>query len=219
MRDHRVVNHGAHDARSASIVHIETLSSGNAYLMRVLQHIAVAILIAWLILDGMIVFRRMSGKAQNRDRFSLRVVAFGNMISWIAGTWLAYRQLGMIRPTLPAQIIGLLIMVSGIAVRSIAIAQLGRLHTPNVAVLDDHEVFDQGLYRRIRHPSYLGALIAFLGFSLALGSWLSLIVIMALSLFVYLFRIHEEEAALAAGLGEQYADYRRRTWRLVPGVF
>ncbi len=187
--------------------------------MHALQNAAVAALVAWLLFDSVIVFRRMSGKAQNRDRFSLRLIAFGNMFSWIVGTWLAYRQLGMIRPTVPAQVIGLMVMGLGIAIRFVAISQLGRFHTPNVAVLDDHEIFDRGLYRHIRHPSYLGALIAFLGFSLALGSWLSLGVIMLLSLVVYLYRIHEEEAALCAGLGEQYENYRRRTWRLVPGVY
>ena len=107
----------------------------------------------------------------------------------------------------------------GILVRSIAIAQLGRFHTPNVAVLADHRVVDSGLYRHVRHPSYLGALIAFLGCSLALGNWLSLIIIMALSIVVYRYRIHEEEAALTASLGDQYRDYCRRTRRLVPFVY
>ena len=32
-------------------------------------------------------------------------------------------------------------------------------------------------------------------------------------------RIESEEALLAAHFGEAYAAYRRRTWRLVPGLY
>lgn len=52
------------------------------------------------------------------------------------------------------------------------------------------------MYRHVRHPSYLGALIAFLGFSLASGNWLSMVVIMGITPCLYLYRIHEEDAAL-----------------------
>ncbi|MGH8041098.1 MAG: methyltransferase family protein [Rudaea sp.] len=187
--------------------------------MPLLRNFAIAVFVVWLFVDGVVVFRRMSSKAENRDRFSLRVIAAGNILAWVIAIWLSFTRLGMIVAPLPWQIAGLAIMALGIATRSIAIAQLGRFHTPNVAVLADHEVFDRGLYRRIRHPSYLGALIAFFGFGLALGNWLSLLVVMALALIVYLYRIHEEEAALLNALGERYAEYCRRTKRLVPGVY
>ncbi len=187
--------------------------------MPLLRNFAIAVFVVWLFVDGVVVFRRMSSKAENRDRFSLRVIAVGNMIAWIVAVWLSFTRLGMIVTPVRWQIAGLLIMALGIAVRSVAIAQLGRYHTPNVAVLADHEVFDRGLYRRIRHPSYLGALIAFFGFGLALANWLSLLVIMALALIAYLYRIHEEEAALLNALGERYANYCRRSKRLIPGVY
>ncbi|MEO8802857.1 MAG: isoprenylcysteine carboxylmethyltransferase family protein [Rudaea sp.] len=187
--------------------------------MPLLRNIAIAVFIVWLIMDGVIVFRRMSSKAENRDRFSLRLIAAGNMLAWFVAIWLSFSRFGTIGVPMRWQIAGLLLMALGIATRSIAIAQLGRYHTPNVAVLTDHEVFDRGLYRHIRHPSYLGALIAFVGFGLALGNWLSLLVIILLALIVYLYRIREEEAALHAALGERYADYCLRTKRLIPGVY
>ncbi|GAA0722940.1 isoprenylcysteine carboxylmethyltransferase family protein [Dokdonella soli] len=187
--------------------------------MERLRNIAVAVFVLWLLIDGLVVFRRKSGTAENRDRFSLRVIAAGNLLAWTVGIWLAYKQIGVIRPTMPVQIAGLVSLGLGILIRSTAIAQLGRFHTPNVAVLANHEVMDRGLYRHIRHPSYLGALIAFFGFGLALGNWPSLLVIMLLTPPIYLFRIREEEAALGAALGERYASYCRRTKRLIPGIY
>ena len=186
--------------------------------MSLLRTIALVVFIVWLVVDGVVVFRRMSGKSENRDRFSLRVIAAGNMIAWVVGIGLSFSRFGALRlPML--QVAGLIVMGLGIAIRSVAIAQLGRYHTPNVAVLAGHEVFDRGLYGHVRHPSYLGALIAFCGFGLALDNWLSLLVILLLALIVYLFRIREEEAALHAALGARYADYCRRTKRLIPGVY
>ena len=187
--------------------------------MPLLRNIAIIVFIVWLIVDGVVVFRRMSSKSENRDRFSMRLIAAGNMLAWVIAIWLSFTRFGMIVAPMRWQMAGLLLMLLGIATRSIAIAQLGRYHTPNVAVLTDHKVFDCGLYRRIRHPSYLGALTAFFGFGLALGNWLSLLVIMALALIVYLYRIHEEEAALLNALGERYASYCLRTKRLIPGVY
>ena len=106
----------------------------------------------------------------------------------------------------------------GIALRATAIAQLGRFRTPNVAVLADHRIVERGLYRHIRHPSYPGALLAFLGFSLALANWLSLVVIMGILLPIYLNRLHEEEAALAAAFGADCQAYCQRTKHLLPCV-
>ncbi|MGH8293279.1 MAG: methyltransferase family protein [Gammaproteobacteria bacterium] len=185
----------------------------------VLRAIAIVVFFLWLFVDGVMVFRRRTGKAQNRDRFSLLAIMVGNVIAWMLGIWVAYMPFGAIRPMIPVQIVGLIIMAIGILVRFTAIVQLGRFHTPNVAVLDDHRLVDTGLYRRIRHPSYLGALIAFLGWSLALGNWLSLVIIMVLSIIVYVYRIHEEEAALTSSLQNVYKDYCRRTKRLIPGLY
>ena len=36
---------------------------------------------------------------------------------------------------------------------------------------------------------------------------------------VLVARMNAEEALLASEFGEEYASYRLRTWRLVPGVY
>ncbi|MEO6171905.1 MAG: isoprenylcysteine carboxylmethyltransferase family protein [Arenimonas sp.] len=186
--------------------------------MPIIRYIAIAAFFLWIFIDGAVVFRYKTGKAENRDRFSLRVIAIGNMLMWTSSIFLSFSTYGA-RVSMPVQIAGLVLMVAGIVLRFTAISQLGRFHTPNVAIRDDHQLMDTGLYRYIRHPSYLGALIAFLGFGLALGNWLGVAVIMILSPCIYLYRIHEEEQALRAGLGSAYIDYCKRTKRLIPGVY
>jgi protein-S-isoprenylcysteine O-methyltransferase Ste14 len=34
-----------------------------------------------------------------------------------------------------------------------------------------------------------------------------------------LYRIHVEEVALNQAFGAQYAEYRKATWRLIPGIY
>ena len=62
-------------------------------------------------------------------------------------------------------------------------------------------------------------IVAFAGMGLALGNWLSLLVLIVLPLVGLVFRIHVEEAALLAKLGDPYAQYMSRTKRLLPGVW
>jgi protein-S-isoprenylcysteine O-methyltransferase len=107
----------------------------------------------------------------------------------------------------------------GLALRWYAIVYLGRFFTVNVAIHSRHEVVDTGPYRRIRHPSYAGALLAFLGLALCLGNWASLAMVMVPVTWAFARRIATEEHALANALGRPYTNYMQRTKRLAPYIY
>ncbi len=148
----------------------------------------------------------------------MRVILYSSPLVYGLAIWLANSSSGRI-DSIAVRYAGFALMAGGIALRFAAIGQLGRLHTPNVAIRSDHRIVDSGLYRRVRHPSYSGALIALLGFALALGNLWSVAVFAVALPAIYLYRIREEEAALAQAFGAPYADYCRRTWRLIPWVY
>jgi protein-S-isoprenylcysteine O-methyltransferase len=114
---------------------------------------------------------------------------------------------------------GLGLLVAGIWIRVWAIRELGRFFTYAVVVHEGHTVVDTGPYRRVRHPSYTGLLMAMLGLGLGLGTWLSIPVCLVPPLAGFSWRLVTEERVLAAELGEPYRAYMRRTRRLVPGVW
>ena len=114
---------------------------------------------------------------------------------------------------------GLALFVAGVGLRWYSMIYLGRLFTFDVAVADDHQVIASGPYRRIRHPSYTGALMAYAGLGLCGGNLLSLLVLVTPIALAFLRRIAVEEAALTSALGSRYADYAGRTKRLVPFVY
>jgi protein-S-isoprenylcysteine O-methyltransferase len=124
---------------------------------------------------------------------------------------------------LPAQslfhVFGICVFVIGLVLRLYSIIYLGRFFTINVAIAKDHRLIDSGPYRFIRHPSYTGGLMIFLGLGLSMGNWVSVAIIIVPILAVFLWRMGIEEAALLEALGEPYRSYMKRTKRLVPMVY
>ncbi len=174
----------------------------------------------WLMVDSSVVRRRRSAEAKAHDRLSYLAIGLCTALGFVLSARLARvgaGSFGGLSATVQASGIG--IMLAGIALRATAISQLGVFHMPFVAIRAGHRVVDTGLYRHVRHPSYLGACIGFFGFGLGLGSWRSAVAMVGCCLVGYLYRIHVEERALLEALGEEYAAYRRRTWRLIPGVY
>ena len=116
-------------------------------------------------------------------------------------------------------LIGIAVIFIGIIIRLIAIKQLGRFFTVDVTIRKDHQLMQNGFYKYLRHPSYTGSLVSFLGFGLSLNNWLSLVVVFLPILFTFMYRISIEEKVLTEQFGKQYLDYTSRTKRLIPFVY
>lgn len=171
---------------------------------------------------GLSIFKRANrGKTQNEDRGSLTllwiVISVSITLAYQAAFTLRGAALGAL--TVPAFYLGIVCYVAGLCLRWYSIVILGRFFTVNVAIAADHRLIDTGPYRHLRHPSYTGALLAFLGLGLCIGNWASLLVMIVPIFWVFLRRMQVEEAALLQGLGEPYQDYMRRTKRLIPGIY
>ena len=138
----------------------------------------------------------------------------------LGGIELANRNVGSIGSARwPLFVIGLVLMAAGVFVRQWAILTLGRFFTVDVRVHPDQTVVERGPYRWVRHPSYSGLLIFFVGLGLALNDWLSVIVLAILPAAGLIIRIRSEERALLTGLGEDYRRYAATRRRLFPGIW
>jgi protein-S-isoprenylcysteine O-methyltransferase len=188
--------------------------------MTSLRSLDLLVLFLWWIIDNLILFGRQGTAPRRADRLSLLGIVLTSWVGVGLGVFLAYAGVGTLGVfTVAGQIVGLILLAAGIVIRSVAIAQLGRFHTPVVAIQAGHRVVDTGLYRHVRHPSYLGSCVAYFGFGLGLGSWVSAMVTPGMILMGYLYRIRVEERALVESLGDEYAAYQERTYRLIPGLY
>ena len=115
--------------------------------------------------------------------------------------------------------VGVAIMIFGVIFRQYVIAFLGKFFTATIQIKKDHELVQTGPYRYIRHPSYLGILILSLGLGIAMANWISLLICIVLPAISLMRRIKFEENELEQHFGQQYQDYRKNTWRVIPFIY
>lgn len=157
-------------------------------------------------------------KAASKDANSLRIL----WIVIIVCLWLNLQARSLWpQALLPSWCVpvGMVAFIIGIVLRWYSIIHLGRFFTVNVAIASDHELVDTGPYRFVRHPSYTGALLAFVGFGMVLCNWASLLVLVVPITVAFLYRINVEERALLEALGDHYHAYVERTKRLIPLLY
>jgi len=123
------------------------------------------------------------------------------------------------RWALAAFIIGLALLIAGSVLRRHCWRMLGASFTGDVQARADQRIVTSGAYSLLRHPSYTAGTLMNMGLGLALGSWASALLLLASSVAVYSYRMHVEEGALVAALGEPYREFMRTRKRLIPFVY
>jgi protein-S-isoprenylcysteine O-methyltransferase Ste14 len=116
-------------------------------------------------------------------------------------------------------IIGMVVFVIGLIIRIQSILTLRQYFTYSVARVETQTIITSGLYKFIRHPGYLGQLIIFLGISISMSNWLSIILMMLPVTLGYLYRIKVEEEFMLAQFGENYREYQQRTKKIIPAIY
>jgi protein-S-isoprenylcysteine O-methyltransferase Ste14 len=164
--------------------------------------------------------RGRSQTGTKQDRSTLRVLWIVIIASitaslFVAGNW----KTGALPNRPEFAIVGVTLFALGLVLRWWAIVVLGRFFTVDVVIEKDHEVVERGPFRVVRHPSYTGVLLAFVGWALTLRNWAAILVLLVPIFIAFVRRMNVEEEALRGALGEKYAAYMRRTKRLVPGVY
>jgi protein-S-isoprenylcysteine O-methyltransferase len=122
-------------------------------------------------------------------------------------------------PISPARWVGVGMVVAGMAMRVAAVRTLGHWYQARPTVLEGQRLVTTGLYGVLRHPGYTGAVIGLSGLALAFRAWVGLVAVALLVVPGFLVRIAREERVLLHAFGEEYREYSRRTWRLIPYVY
>lgn len=157
---------------------------------------------------------------QNYDKSSLKILWITIALSITLGIFL--RKTGVVisvDQALTVYYTGILLICLGLTIRWIAILKLKKSFTVNVSVAEGQKIVKTGFYKYVRHPAYLGSLLSFLGLGIVFNNWITLLIIFIPILVAFLYRIRVEEKVLIQAFDEQYSDYIRTSWRLLPGVY
>ena len=134
-------------------------------------------------------------------------------ISISMGYWLSFiiasTKIGRIYHWNTFFVIGSFLVLTGLIIRVTSIMKLRQQFTYTVTKIENHELIETGLYKIIRHPGYLGQLIIFLGISICLSNWLSILLMIIPVLLGYLNRINVEEKFMVEQMGQKYLDYQK----------
>lgn len=82
-----------------------------------------------------------------------------------------------------------------------------------------NRVIKEGPYRIIRHPAYLGLILAFYGLGIAFNSRFSLSTTTFIVIPIIFYRAKEEEKELIKKFGEEYIMYMKGTPMFLPKIF
>jgi len=113
------------------------------------------------------------------------------------------------------QLVGVALTLIGYFLFIWSVRARGR-YSVSWAMPEDQKLVTWGPYRYVRHPSYLGYFLMFLGFFLM---WSNLLALFPLFAVPGYYRVTaEEERLLSKRFGEAYQEYRKKTGRFIPKI-
>ena len=157
--------------------------------------------------------------AKKGDKGSIWILAIFIAIGYWASFGIGATKIGRIYHWNIFFAIGAILIAIGLIIRVASILTLKQQFTYTVSKIENHELIENGLYKTIRHPGYLGQLLIFLGLSISLSNWLSVLFMLIPVLIGYMYRINVEERFMIKQLGQKYIDYQKRTKRLIPAIY
>ena len=114
---------------------------------------------------------------------------------------------------------GLVFYGGGILLRNWAAWSLGSWFSRRVQAEAGQDLVSRGPYRCLRHPLYLGLLLAALGMNLLMANAPGFLLAVTGVVRAIHGRMQEEEDVLEAGLGPRYARWKESRYRLLPFIY
>jgi len=109
--------------------------------------------------------------------------------------------------------LGFSLLAAGVLLFAWSVVARGR-YSVSWEMPEDHRLVTWGPYRYVRHPSYAGYFLMFIGLPLLTHNTVHLLPLMAVPGYVHL--VEAEERLLAARFGDEYHRYAESTGRFIP---
>jgi protein-S-isoprenylcysteine O-methyltransferase Ste14 len=98
-------------------------------------------------------------------------------------------------------------------------SDLGRNWSASLEIREGHKLVVDGVYRAIRHPMYTSIFLLSLGQVFLLANWIAGPAMLIVFSAMFVSRLSTEEKLMLDRFGLEYEAYRRKTKRIIPGVW
>jgi protein-S-isoprenylcysteine O-methyltransferase Ste14 len=164
---------------------------------------------------GVKVARSRRGRLET-GLLTLAGLAFFVPLVWVATPVLAFADY---RLQLVPLVMGTMCLGAGLWLFARSHADLGASWSITLEIREKHQLVTQGVYRTLRHPMYSALLLYSLGQALVVPNWIAGPSYGVAMVLLFAFRLGPEERMMLEAFGKDYEAYRRRTKRLVPGIW
>ena len=118
----------------------------------------------------------------------------------------------------PLNIIGIMMFIIGLIISISAQVTITRNYSWTLEIREGHTLVENGLYKYMRHPLYLGTFIRVIAIPIYASS-LPGFLLGLLAIPVLNYRIRLEEKMLIEEFGEEYNRYKEHTLKLFPFIY
>jgi protein-S-isoprenylcysteine O-methyltransferase Ste14 len=192
-------------------------------MMRTIDYCAIGIQVSWMLIELIIFIKMRSPKGTSKSK-DFTVVYLLTYISIYIGINVGIsikssNILGLYSDSFLFPLIGIFVIILGISIRLTAINSLKTAFTVNLAISENQKLIQNGLYKKIRHPAYLGGLLSIWGIGICYGNIISVVLVgLPYTVFI-LFRIKKEEKMLIEKYSNEYLEMQKRTKKLIPFIY
>jgi len=116
----------------------------------------------------------------------------------------------------PVTVLGFVLFSLSVIGRYWALNTLGKYHSAQIEIRENHPLVTSGPYRYIRHPIYFFTIIEVISCCLIPNAWYALLLTMFIYTPLLILRLLLEEKVLAEKFGASYLHYRETVPCLIP---
>ncbi|EQB63149.1 MAG: isoprenylcysteine carboxyl methyltransferase [candidate division Zixibacteria bacterium RBG-1] len=151
----------------------------------------------------------------------LHTIRFSLLFIWAVGFFLAeLNQLKLLPQAEPTRtyirLFGLILFTLGGLWILWSRWTLGKWFSTKFAIKKGHQIIKTGPYKIMRHPIYLGGTLAIWGFTLALDSLITLLILAIPIPITFYLNIKAEERLFLKEMAGEYQKYQQEVPRLIP---